>query len=45
MPGELSWFESSLVLLIAVASCDPGHPHVARFLEAFPHLEHLLRQK
>lgn len=35
-------FEASLLLLKAVAACDRGHPHVVGFLEAFPHLEHLL---
>jgi hypothetical protein len=37
-------FESSLLLLRAVAACDREHPHVTGFLEAFPHLEHFLGQ-
>jgi hypothetical protein len=35
-------FEASLLLLKAVAACNREHPHVVGFLEAFPHLEHLL---
>jgi hypothetical protein len=35
-------FEASLLLLKAVAASDREHSHVAGFLEAFPHLEHLL---
>lgn len=35
-------FEASLLLLKAVAACDRDHPHVAGFLNAFPHMEHFL---